>query len=180
MALGDLLRQKKSTIVDKWIDKTLGTYPSDAGAFFRKQKNQFANPVGQTLASSLEAIYDILLEGIDAEPLCRHLEEIIKIRNVQEFTPGQALVFVFMLKDVIRDVMSSELEQTSHLVELLAFERQIDQAALFALDLFVKYREKVYELRVNEIKRQVSTLMKRSHFFIDETEPKTDNQKDVP
>jgi len=176
MTLEDLLLEKKTAITAKWLEKTLATYSQDASVFFKKVKNQFANPVGQTLSSGLEAIYKTLLEKMDAEKLCSHLEEVIKVRSVQDFTPSRAVVFIFMLKEAIREILKDELKDQKVLSQLAEFELKIDQLALFAFDLFVKTREKMYELRVNEVKRQVSTLMKRSGYFVGDSEQDTDHQ----
>jgi RsbRD-like negative regulator of sigma factor len=176
MTLEELLRKEKPEITSLWLKKTLATYPQDASVFFKKEKNQFANPVGQTLSSGLEAIYATLLEKMDAEKLCTQLDEVIKVRSVQDFTPSKAVVFVFMLKDAIRETLKDELKDQNVLSQLSVFELKIDQLALFAFDLFVKTREKMYQLRVNEVKRQVSTLMKRSGYFVGDLDQDTDHQ----
>jgi hypothetical protein len=97
---------------------------------------------------------------MDAEKVCSALEEIVKIRSIQDFTPAQALSFVFSLKQVIREELKGELD-AARLAELVQFEAQIDQLALFAFDVYVKCRERLYEIRVSEVKRSVSGLMRR-------------------
>ena len=153
MTLRDLLHSKKAAIHKRWLEKTLETYAPDASAFFDRQKDPFANPVGQALRAGTETMLDCLLGEMDAEKICACLEEIIKIRSIQDFTPAQALSFVFSLKQVIREELKSDLN-----VEL---ETRIDQLALFAFDVYVKCRERLYEIRVSEVKRSVSGLMRR-------------------
>jgi hypothetical protein len=177
--LDDLLREKRAVITDRWIEKTLETYPAESRAFFMRQKNRFANPVGQALASGLGAAYDALCQEVDSAELCRCIEEIVKVRAVQEFTPSQSVVFALLLKDVIRDEIRKELDKPQIARELLDFERRIDQMSLFAFDMFVRSREKMYQLRVNEVERRVSTLIKRSGFFIDESGNEPQPEKDV-
>ena len=147
------MHSKKAAIHKRWLEKTLETYAPDASAFFDRQKDPFANPVGQALRAGTETMLDCLLGEMDAEKICACLEEIIKIRSIQDFTPAQALSFVFSLKQVIREELKSDLN-----VEL---ETRIDQLALFAFDVYVKCRERLYEIRVSEVKRSVSGLMRR-------------------
>ena len=160
MTLKDLLHSKKAAIHQRWLEKTLEAYAPDASAFFGRQKDQFANPVGQALRAGTQTLLECLLGELDPEKVCGCLEEIVKIRSIQDFTPAQALSFVFSLKQVIREDLPGELDagQAAELVEL---ETRIDQLALFAFDVYVKCRERLYEIRVSEVKRSVSGLMRR-------------------
>ncbi|HUU03420.1 MAG TPA: RsbRD N-terminal domain-containing protein [Myxococcota bacterium] len=177
--LDDLLREKKAVLTDKWIEKTLETYPAESRAFFRRQKNRFANPVGQALAAGLEAAFEALLTKADSAVLCGCIEEIVKVRAVQDFTPSRAVVFALLLKDVIREEIQAQLDRPQVAREFLDFERRIDQMALFAFDLFVRSREKMYQLRVNEVERRISSLVKRSGFFIDNSGSEPQPEKDA-
>jgi hypothetical protein len=160
MTLKDLLHSSRATIQKRWLEKTLETYAPDASAFFEKQKDQFANPVGQALRAGTQTMLDCLLGEMDAEKICACLEEIVKIRSIQDFTPAQALSFVFSLKQVIREELPKELD-AGQAAELVQLETRIDQLALFAFDVYVKCRERLYEIRVSEVKRSVSGLMRR-------------------
>jgi len=150
--LDELLQRNSGAIKERWLERTLASYRQDSAGFFRQQKDRFANPVGQTLAAETGALVDNLLSRSGAAELCLHLEEIVKIRAIQEFTPSEAVSFVFLLKDTVREVLADELSEKGLRSELLAFEDRIDQLALFAFDIFVKWREKVYSLRVREIR----------------------------
>lgn len=170
MTLRDLLLQRTDAIVARWLDKTLASYPPDTVKFFKGEKDQFANPVGQTLAQETEAVFCELRDDMDPDRLCGHLDGIIKIQAIQERTPAQALSFVFLLKDAIREECESELQDSRIHNEWMHFMTRIDQLALFAFDIFTRRREKVYELRVNEVKRSVSGLMRRLNWDISDPE----------
>ena len=62
MSLKDFLRKKRSRIVKQWCDIVLETYPEESQSFFKKQKDRFANPVGQTISEGIACVYDELLE----------------------------------------------------------------------------------------------------------------------
>ncbi|MBC8422849.1 RsbRD N-terminal domain-containing protein [bacterium] len=151
--LEDLLQKNKTAISECWLELTLNSYQGDANDFFKLQDNRFANPVGQTLARETRALLDELLADMDPERLCTHLEEIIRIRAVQEFTPAKAVSFVFLLKDAIRAQLGDEAKDHGTREELRAIDTRVDQLALFAFDVYVMCREKVFSLRLNEIRK---------------------------
>ena len=174
MKLENLLFQKSSTILARWIDLTLGTYPSDAHRFLKKQKDRFANPVGTTISREIENLYHELLRGMHTENLSPLLDRIIRIRAVQDFSPAQAIAFIFILKGVIRSELEKELREKELAEELLAFESRIDDLALLAFDIYMKCREKIYEIRVNETTNHVSRLLQKAGLICELPGPEPD------
>jgi hypothetical protein len=161
MTLIELLREHQTGIIDRWIEGTLSSYAEDGAVFFRKEKDPFHNPVGHALRSGSQAIFENLLEGIQPDVVCDHLEKIIKIRAIQDFSPSQAIGFVFMLKGAIRRELGNQLLDADYSKALAKMDANIDQLALFSFDIYVKCREQIYELRINEVKRSVSAIMDR-------------------
>jgi hypothetical protein len=157
--LRDLLREKEAAIAERWLGDALGVYPPDAAALFRREKDPFANPVGCALRTGTRAILEGLAGGADVETLGRGLEDIIRMRAVQELSPSQAVSFVFLLKDAVRAELQKELGDPGLASEMAKLDAQVDRLALLALDLYVRCRERVYELRVNEVKRGVSSVV---------------------
>lgn len=172
--LHELLVGNKAGILARWQQKTLGSYAPDATAFFKRERNQFANPVGHAVREGTRTLLDVLLDGFDADRACAPLNEIVKIRAIQDFTPAQALGFVFSLKDAVREEIPGELGDPRLQDAWVEFCRQVDQLALFAFDIYTRCREKVCELRVNEIKRRVGRVMDRlNQEDADGVEPKS-------
>ena len=152
--LENLLRQKMATILKKWFDMILGTYSPDTSRFLKQEKNQFANPVGNTILLEIENIYEELLHGTDSEKLSCFLGRIIKIRAIQDFYPSQAVAFIFLLKKVIRNELEDEIRENRLFEDLLKFEDRIDRLAMLAFDAYMQCRENIYQIRVNEIKNR--------------------------
>lgn len=161
MTLANLLQENKEAIVQRWLEDVLATYPANSSAAFRREGDPFANPVGHSLRVGTRGIFEALLRGMDAERIRQYLHEIIKIRAVQELSASQAVWFVFQLKEALRAKLGKALGDARLLAELTELERQIDRVALAAFDVFVQCRERVYELRVNEMKRRVSWVVDR-------------------
>jgi hypothetical protein len=93
------------------------------------------------------------------------LDDIIHIRSVQDFSPSEAIGFTLGLKGIIRSRLSSFLKNKSEFDELTAFESRIDHLSLLAFDLYVGCREKIYEIKANEVKRKYFKLLDRSGFI---------------
>jgi hypothetical protein len=149
MNIETLLAPKKKTITGKWIDQVLDSYGSPE--FFKKQKNRFANPIGATVSESLQDLYAILLEGGTLEEAAKPLENIVKIRAVQDFSPSQAVSFVYLLKNIVREELAREKDSDKFQPGLTALDARIDKVALMAFDLYMDCRERLHQIRVNEV-----------------------------
>lgn len=151
----ELLARKKRSVVDKWFDRILDSYPVDTAKFLRTEKDPFANPVRNTILQGIEGVYDELMqEGENPDTLNAFLDKVIRIRSVQDFSPSQAIAFVFSLKTVIRDVLGKEIREGRLHDQMMLMERCVDDLALRAFDVYMGCREELYELRVNEVKRE--------------------------
>jgi hypothetical protein len=152
------LATKKSTIVKAWLARTLQTYPGNASRFLGRESDPFRNPVGHTLKGALPVLFDQLLWGTDADKVTPALDSIVRIRAIQDFTAGQAVAFVFLLKKVLREELRSEIQSDREGEGLAAIEGRIDEMALLAFDLFMKCRERIYEIKANEARRRMFLL----------------------
>ena len=179
MDLKNLLQQKRSRIVKKWCDVVLSTYPEQSQKFLRKQKDAIANPVGCTISQGIESIYDELLKESESDKISLFLDNIVRVRAIQDFSPSQAVSFIFGLKDVIREVLENEVRQGEISEELVAFESKIDGLALRCFNIYNQCREKIFEIRVNEVRNESSRLLKMAGlvYEIPETESDLEDEK---
>ena len=164
MNLKNLLQEKRDLIVKKWCDVVLSTYPEQSRKFLQKQKDSIANPVGNTISDGVGAIYDELLAGSESDNLSLFLDNVVRVRAVQDFSPSRAVSFIFGLKTVIRDILEEELEgqapEGQVYKDLIVFEAGIDALALRCFDVYTQCREKIFDIRVNEVKNQSARLLK--------------------
>ena len=161
MTLAKLLGSGRKALAARWLELTLGTYPRETARFLSKETNEFANPVGQTLASELRELTDAVLDGTDPGAMCEPLEAIIKVRAFQGQSPSEVMSFVFLLKKAIREQLGRALDDARRLRELAEFEARVDQLALFAFDILAKTRDQMWQMRVDEVKRSVSAILRR-------------------
>ena len=156
VTFGDLLEKRKDTIVERWVEAVLSAYPSESAALFQAQQDPFANPLGHSVREGARGIFQTILDGMDQEGLRIHLDKIIRIRAVQQFTPSQALSFVFSLRSIVRE-MIPEAEADARLRDgLTELDARIDGVALAAFELYAARREDVSQLRISEVMRQVA------------------------
>lgn len=160
MNLKHFLKEKRSSIIKKWCDAVLDTYPEQSQKFLRKQKDAIANPIGSTISQRLEAIYDEFLNDPESDEISLFLDDIIRVRAIQEFSPSQAVSFIFELKKIVRQELKTELRQEGISEELVSFESEIDGLAMRCFDIYTQCREKIFEIRVNEVRTQSARLLK--------------------
>ncbi|MBW1708525.1 MAG: RsbRD N-terminal domain-containing protein [Deltaproteobacteria bacterium] len=145
--------KKKSGIVKKWFHKIADTYDPETSKFLKQKKNRFANPVGSTISMEMEALFDELFDQAEQDKVLACLDNIIKIRAVQDFTPSEAIQFIFSLKQVIRQELKKEIQDEQISEEIIKFESKIDDIALLAFDIYMSCREKVYRIKENEYRQ---------------------------
>lgn len=162
MKLRNLLTQRKGSIVPKWFDVVVATYPADTAAFLTRQSDPFANPVGRTTLKGLEALFDEIVSSMNAETITDFLDPIIRIRAVQDFTPSRAVGFVLELKRLITDALQKDLDDPELAVALITLHRNIDTVCLMAFDIFVRCREQLHNLRINETRNTMFSALERA------------------
>jgi len=163
MRLNNLLERNKDGIVKQWLVSAIDNYPADSAKFMKSQKDPFANPVGNTLSVNLGPLFDELLNEMDYESITSYLYPILRIRAVQPIlSTSQSTGFIFLLKKVIREVLKKELSDSDISKELLHFESKIDELTLIAFDVYLKCREKVYDIKAKEERNRTFRAFERA------------------
>ena len=163
VVLTEFLQTEKDAIVDAWIDLIIAGYPAQSSHFLKEESDRFRNPVGFTIGAEANKLFTALLDNADESQLKASLDSIIKIRTVQDFSAAQAVHFIFLLKDAVRKTLSENGNKEVPFDELLAFESRIDRLALLAFDSYMQCRDRISEIRIQEIKRKSRFLLKRLH-----------------
>jgi hypothetical protein len=144
------LRAQREKIVSLWVDRTLDSYISSG--FFKTSRDRFANPVGANIREGLGRLYDQLLEGVLPEKMLAPLDQVIRIRAVQEFSPSQAVAPILELKWVVRKVLGKQRAEGGLETELDGFDLEVERLALLAFDMYTECREQLYRNRIQELK----------------------------
>ena len=160
MNIDKLLIEKRSKIIKKWRDAIIQSYPEDTKGFLKREKSQFANPVGLIISKEIETLYDEIIKGDNTEKISSCLDSIIRIRAVQDFKPSRAVAFVLQLKQIIKEELGN-----GHSDEMQLLDNRIDDVTLLAFDVYSACRQKISEIRVNEVKNQVGKLLERANLI---------------
>ncbi len=157
--LRDYLTRNRESISNDWIEKLVSTYHADSAGFLTKKKDQFHNPVGHAIRSELPTIVDQIIGAMDPSEIGPSLDKLIRIRSVQDFSPANALQFLFDLKSILRDWMEKGNLQWGRDADDL-FDN-IDRVALFAFDIYSNCKEQMNEIKLREIKMQSARLFEQ-------------------
>jgi hypothetical protein len=159
MSIHDLVRGRRTAILEGWFDRIRATYPEPMQAFLGKTKDPFANPVGHALRSGTAALLDGLLRGASDAEMTATLDEIVRVRAIQDFSASRAVGFVLQLKGALRD--AAVAEGVDDPGGLRALEDRIDALALCAFDVYVGCREQVYRLKATELSARSQRVIDR-------------------
>jgi hypothetical protein len=171
MELVKQLAQKKNAIIKVWFEKVVNTYPIDTAQFLKNQGDPFANPVGRNSLQSLKDIFDLAVGGFDrkiAKPL---IDPVIRIRAIQDFTPTEAVGFMFDLKTIIREMVPVDAKDSQNQEALHELDKRIDQLSLLAFDIYMQCREKILDLKANEMRARTYAAFSRAGLIKESDEP---------
>jgi hypothetical protein len=151
MELSKLLEKRRSAILETLLDEIFDTYPADTSRFLKGENDRFANPVGHTITANAELILNGLIKKADTASLAACLEQIMRIRAVQDFTPSQAVSFINSLKTVITGQLKTEINRYNLWDELAEFETRIDSLSQCAYELHTEMKKRIDIIRTKEL-----------------------------
>ncbi|WPD22815.1 MAG: RsbRD N-terminal domain-containing protein [Candidatus Electrothrix scaldis] len=150
MNLLEALKSKEKKIIDTWVERTLDSYQS--ADFFKQTKDQFDNPVGANIRAGLTKVFHLMVSEDEPQDFAEPLDQVVRIRAVQDFTAAQAVAPLLELKWVVRQVLSADNTCRSLVTELAPFDRDVDRIALMAFDIYMNCRDRLYQARIRELK----------------------------
>jgi len=161
----DTLKQNKQKIIDQWFDRIVNTYPKDTSRFIQREQDPFANPVGNVTRNNIDELFNQLLhEKTDPKFLMDHVDPILRIRAIQNFSASDAVRFIPDLKPIVRNIMQ-EQKFSLALNDYVTFEMRVDQLLLYAFDVFMSCKEKIYDLKANEVRNQSFEALERANLL---------------
>jgi hypothetical protein len=165
MSFINTLKQNKQKIIDQWFDRIVNTYPKDTSRFIQREQDPFSNPVGNVTRNNIDELFNQLLhEKTDPQFLMNHIDPILRIRAIQNFSASDAVCFIPDLKPIVRKLMR-EQKFPLELDDYVAFEMRVDQLVLYAFDVFMSCKEKIYDLKANEVRNQSFEALERANLL---------------
>jgi len=169
MKLKDILKEKKPVILKKWFDMIMDTYPTEVAGLLKKKRDRFTGPVGYTIHEGLEGLIDGLIREAPVEEAAPFLDDIIKIRAIQDFSPSQAIAFIFYLKRIVDEELQrvNGRHGVTDAATWSAFESKLDTLALMSFDIYMEAREKIYEIKASEMRDRAFRLLQREYQLLE-------------
>jgi len=156
----DFVKANRQELQKRWLESVLALYPEDSIRFLRNTEDRFKNPLGYSIAEMVEGVMGLLEEGGLPEDLRTHIFPVVQIRAVQGTSPSETLAFIGALKRTFREVSrkggSFDRDLSDGLDELS------DALLLLSFDIYMQCREKLSEIKNEELKRNLFMLLKRS------------------
>lgn len=160
-ALYAVLWPHKEAMTKRWVDTVHGTYPFGTVGFLRTRKDRFANPVGYRTEEAAKSLMQVIFSSTpDEDAISQAVEEIVRVRAIQDFPPEAAVGIFFAMKEVMRDTLRETGQMEEVLPALLAAESRIDAVGLMAFGAYARARETLHRLKVEEFKRQYSQILR--------------------
>ena len=142
-----------SEILEKWIEKVADSHPQSAAALRTPKPDPFRNPVGYTIRHGLAQLWEQLQGDMDADAIDSALDNILRIRAVQDMSASEAAGFVTPLRSI--------LPQVSATFDLDLMNNRIDQLAQAARERYMQCRDRIRAVRLHETAR-----LSRTHRLI--------------
>lgn len=126
-----------------WIERTLASYPAEVRRSLSGEHDRFRNPAGHTIEESLTTLAREVLGAMNDRAIGEAIDTLARLRAVQDFSPSDALRFIFDLRAVIERVCGETSPQLNS---------RIDELALIAFDGYMACREQIARLREKELR----------------------------
>ncbi len=159
MKLSKILQEHANSLISGWTEAVFSSYPEKASALLKGNADPFTNPVASMVREAAAALLKALAgEDIDINATKDSLERFIKIRAVQQFSPSESIGVIYLLKPLLRKEILPLTEKGRAFHDYLELESRVDTLALLAFDMYTRDREKVAEIRIDEIRKQYAQL----------------------
>lgn len=162
MSLGKKLIGDRKKILKEWYQEVLGSFPKQSHALISSNTDRFANPIGFTLNDAIAEIFSALVGDKSLDEIAPALERIIKLRAIQGGRESAQLGFLLALKRIVRERCGAYSSGFSEVGALLEIEDRMDEILLRAYEIYVRSRELILELQVNEIKNKTHMMRRLS------------------
>jgi hypothetical protein len=148
----NILQANRKNILEQWLDRALALFPATMGP---------CTPVAAVFSDALER----MLTGLETNEhdVLDALHDITRILAVQDFPPSRGMSIFFELKVIMREMMKKSMVAVTLTQEVQeAFNARMDALVLEAFDSYMRHRETIYKLKVEESSRRMFMALRRA------------------
>jgi len=166
-----IIEENHSKILKLWKERFFSDiFGEDVKSYFLREVDPFQNP----LASRVDEIFSSILKEIKSEcsldALLPYLERLAQVLAVYVPSAKRAMGTFLKLKGIIRENFGDEILERFGVKGLLQMEDLINSLMVLTFDFYMKYRERLFEIRYEEWKRNNYLLLKRAGLVYDPME----------
>ncbi len=131
-----------ASILEQWLARAADVYGEKIAQRTTTERDPFRNPIGHALRVHLSVLVSELLGAMDASAIAAAFENVIALRAIQDLSVEQALGFVPALRSIVRGELPD--------ADFAEMDARIDRLSLSAVAQYLRCRERLWELRLNE------------------------------
>lgn len=169
LILADFFEENREAIFKSWCDLFWSKF-REGESYLRRGADPFENPFAYHIHEAFQKILEYLGKDFNIEDLDPYLDKLAQIRATQEPYLTKALYFLIDFKSLLREKWGDKITEEYGLAAWLEIEDLLDALLLRLGDFYLKYRERLLELKVEEWKRNNYLLLKRAGFFVEDRE----------
>jgi hypothetical protein len=128
-------------VAERWLARTIGSYPAPTRLPLFSEADPFRNPIGHALKENLRILAREVLGEMERRAVEPAIDQLMRLRAVQDFNASDALQFISDLKDAIAEVLGTVPAQ---------LEDRIEELAWMAKENYSTCRDQIAALRVKE------------------------------
>ncbi|NTU59206.1 MAG: hypothetical protein HGB00_09900 [Chlorobiaceae bacterium] len=136
-----IIKENRQAVLDRWTTSVIAMLPGSLN-----HGSLVAAAIAEELGGLLDAVSDRSLSA--TEPIVR----ITRILAVQDLPPSKALSILFGLKGLVDGLPAACGEP---------FRDRLEELTLQAFDSYMKHREAIYQLKVDEGRRRMHMALRR-------------------
>jgi len=163
----DFLEENRDKILEFWLNRFWDDF-GESAYYLKKEVDQFTNPFGYQIRECFEKIVESLYQELNWKEIEPVLDKLAQIRAIQENLPSKAGKVFLILKEIIRDNFGDDILNKLGISALLEIEDKISAYMLRYFDFYQNYRERLYQLKVDEFKRNNYLLLKRAGLILED------------
>jgi hypothetical protein len=153
LTLNNSLLAKKRQILSKWQSLAMSSYASHNLLNGKTGTGRFTDPISYVTIENTTRLYDLLISEVNDVDYLAPLEEICRLRAVQDIQPSSALSFIPALKQLVREELADEIGKGLFSDELENLDKHIDNINAMAVNTYSGCIARINQVRINEMKR---------------------------
>lgn len=158
----NFLKENRKSTLDQWLTHAFKMYPEQSRMLMMNNPDPFTSPISHALSKGMALLLDRLC-GEETTAVEKSLEDLGRLLAVQEIPPSQSLAFIFGLKTVIRQLARKKRKHSGFSdKDWDEFQNRLEQTLLSLFDCYLKHREKIYQLKAEEMKQRTYMLLRRA------------------